>query len=73
MFRIFRHYVPKSLVMLGTGEFVIFVSAVYLGVALGWLDVSPTWKLMVGPLWIKALTYAGLMVLASSQPSATPK
>ena len=64
MLRIFRHYVPKSLVILGTGEFLIFVGAVYFGVALDWFDVSPASKLMVGELWIKAVIYASLMILA---------
>ncbi len=64
MIRVFRHYVPKSLVVLGSGEAAILFGSVYLGVSFGLFDVNPTSKLLVGPLWTKALFYTGVMMLA---------
>jgi len=64
MVRIFRHYVPKTLVILGGSELAILLGSVYLGVTLRLLDFNPTDKLMVGNVWPKAVAYAlSMMVL----------
>lgn len=66
MARIFRHYVPKSLIAVAASEGLIFFAAVYLGVHLDLTAPNPTEKLLVGPLWSKALFYAALMLLSMS-------
>lgn len=63
MIRVFRHYLPRSLVILGTGEAAILLGAVYLAVSVGLLEINPTARLLVGPIWTKALVYAALMML----------
>ncbi|TFH49636.1 MAG: hypothetical protein E4H01_03865, partial [Lysobacterales bacterium] len=63
MIRVFRHYLPRSLVILGTGEAVILLGSVYLAVSVGLLEINPTARLLVGPIWTKALVYAALMML----------
>lgn len=63
MIRIFRHYVPKSLIILGSGEILILLGSAYLGVTLRFVDFNPTDKLLVGALGPKAIFYAGLMML----------
>ena len=63
MIRIFRHYVPKSLVILGGAEFIILFTALYLGVTVGFLDFNPTRMLIVGSMWTKALGFAVFMML----------
>ena len=42
MFRIFRHYVPKTLVMLGAAELLILFVSIYLGAT---LDLTTTGSL----------------------------
>ncbi len=63
MIRVFRHYVPRSLVILGAGEALILFSAVYVAVTVGLLEINPTARLLVGPVWTKGLTYVVLMML----------
>jgi len=63
MIRVFRHYVPRSLVILGAGEALILCGAVYLAVGAGGFDYNPTARLLVGPVWTKALTYVVVMML----------
>ena len=63
MIRIFRHYVPKSLVILGGAEFLFLIGAVYLGVTMSFLDFNPTRNLIVGQVWTKALVFAVFMML----------
>ena len=62
MIRVFRHYLPKSLVILGIGEALILFGAVYLGVSVHVLDFNPTENLLVGALWRKALLFAVVML-----------
>ena len=64
MIRIFRHYIPKWLLILGTTEALILFGSIYLGVAFPLLDdFNPTDKLVVGGVWGKGLGYASLMML----------
>jgi sugar transferase (PEP-CTERM system associated) len=63
MIRVFRHYIPRSLLILGTVEALIIVGAVYLGVGINVMGFNPTAKLLVGSLWPKALAYCALMIL----------
>lgn len=63
MIRVFRHYVPKSLVVLGTTEALILFASVYLGVFLQLLELNPTSMLLVGPVWTKALAFTLIMFL----------
>ncbi len=63
MIRIFRHYVPKSLVILGSGEAAILIASTYLGVSLRLADFNPTDKLMVGHIWTKALLFTVVLMV----------
>jgi sugar transferase (PEP-CTERM system associated) len=63
--RVFRHYIPKSLVILGTCEAVILFVSVYLSVSLRLTGgFNPTDKLLVGAVWPKAALYTVLMLVA---------
>ena len=63
MIRVFRHYLPRSLVILGAGEAVILIAAVYVSVSVGLLEINPTARLLVGPIWTKALAYLLFMMM----------
>jgi sugar transferase (PEP-CTERM system associated) len=63
MIRVFRHYLPRSLIILGIGEALILLGAVYLAVSFGVLEINPTARLLVGPIWSKGLVYVLLMML----------
>ncbi len=63
MIRVFRHYIPRSLLILGTVEGAILVGAVYVAVSVNLAGFNPTPKLLVGAVWPKALGYAGLMMM----------
>ena len=65
MFRIFRHYVPKTLVMLGAAELLILFVSIYLGAT---LDLTTTGSLPAAtsgalPLWVQASVFAAAIVL----------
>ena len=62
MIRLFRHYVPKSLVLLGVADGLILFLSVYLAVSPPFIDSGPTDKLLVGALWKKALIYTVIMM-----------
>ena len=64
MIRLFRHYVPKSLVILGGAEFVILFMSLYLSVTVTILDFNPTRNLIVGQIWPKAVVFAVFMMLS---------
>ncbi len=53
---------PRSLVILGAGEALILFSAVYVAVTVGVLEINPTARLLVGPVWIKGLAYVVLIM-----------
>ena len=64
MIRIFRHYIPKWLLILGTTEASILFGSMYLGVTDRRLDLfNPTANLVVGGVWGKGLGYTALMLL----------
>lgn len=63
MIRVFRHYVPRSLLILGTGEALILFGSVYVGVGLPLLEFNPTDNLLVGHIWTKGLLYTAVVQL----------
>ncbi|MCP5152380.1 MAG: TIGR03013 family PEP-CTERM/XrtA system glycosyltransferase [Ectothiorhodospiraceae bacterium] len=63
MIRIFRHYVPRWLLVLGTSEALILFGSVYLGVSFRLLEFNPTDKLLVGGIWPKGIGFAVVMLL----------
>jgi len=64
MLRIFRHYVPRTLVLLGVAEILILFVSIYLGatfsVGRAALDGALDDHL---PLWVQALVFAAAIVL----------
>ena len=62
MIRIFRHYIPRSLIALGLLEFLILVYSVYLGVWMRFMD-APVERAELEPISLKALLFAAVMVL----------
>ena len=62
MIRLFRHYIPKSLVLLGAADGLVLFVSVYIGVSPPFAEPSPTGKLLVGALWPKALLYTAIMM-----------
>ena len=62
MFRIFRHYVPRSLVLLGLAEILILFVSIYLGATfqLGSTAFGGAERL---PLWSQALVFVAAIVL----------
>lgn len=62
MIRIFRHYIPRSLVILGAGESLIFLGAFYLGMRFG-LVFDSTAEVMTEPLWAEGMIYVMSMLL----------
>jgi sugar transferase (PEP-CTERM system associated) len=66
MLRIFRHYIPKTLVLLGVAEALILLVSIYLGAILGFAveDMSLADRFAVGlPLWAKAALFSGVMLV----------
>ena len=64
MLRIFRHYIPTSIVWLIIIEFIILYGSVYLGVELRFIGGDSGGKLLLEPLAPKALLFAAAMWLA---------
>jgi sugar transferase (PEP-CTERM system associated) len=64
MIRIFRHYVPRTLVLLGVSEAVILLLSVYVGISFNLMEFNPTDKLLVGGVWPKALVYSLVMLMS---------
>ena len=67
MLRIFRHYIPKTLILLGIAELLILFSSIYLGASfhLG-VDPHKAYAAIGGanmPLWVQALVFAGAIGL----------
>ena len=63
MYRIFRHYIPKTLLMLGLAEAAILLTSVYVGVAIGMFDGAP--GIPAGDsrvLHLQAIVFAVVMV-----------
>ncbi|NNM01645.1 MAG: hypothetical protein HKO62_12905, partial [Gammaproteobacteria bacterium] len=60
MLRIFRHYVPKTLVLLGVAEILVLMVSILVGAVLA-MDGSTTAP--TAQLWLQALVFAGAMLL----------
>lgn len=63
MIRIFRHYIPISLIMLCAVEVLVFGLSIYIGVGLRFLGDDDTSVQMIGPLAPKALVFSACMFL----------
>jgi len=64
MLRIFRHYIPTSIVWLIILEFIVLYMSVYVGVEIRYIDSSPANKLLLEPLGPKALLFSVIMWLS---------
>ena len=64
MIRIFRHYIPKFLFVLGLVEGLILFASVYFGLAPPFAETDPGASLLVGDLWPKAAAFTLLFVMA---------
>ena len=62
----FRHYVPKSILLLATSEALILFGSVYVGVSGPLTEADPTPHLMLGDVWTKGVLYTLLMLLLMS-------
>ena len=65
MLRIFRHYIPITLLLLGVAETLILLVSIYLGAVLGMALESPTLSPLHGadlPLWAKAIAFCLAML-----------
>lgn len=61
MYRIFRHYIPGSLLVLGICEAIILYASVYVGVSLRFWD-SESSLADVGLIWPRALVFTIVML-----------
>ncbi len=64
MIRLFRHYVPASLVVLALSEFLIFFLAIYIGVEIRFIYQETDASSSVRPLFPKAVLFAVVMLSA---------
>ncbi len=62
MIRLFRHYIPVSLVVLALSEFLVFFLAIYLGVEIRFVNQEAGASISVEPLLPKALLFAIVML-----------
>ncbi len=62
MIRLFRHYVPASLVILAISEFLIFFLSIYIGVEIRFIQQEAGAFISVEPLFPKALLFAMVML-----------
>lgn len=62
MIRLFRHYIPASLVFLAVAEFLVFFSSIYLGVELRFIRQGPGASASLLPLFPKAVLFAVVML-----------
>ena len=63
MIRIFRHYIPRSYIVLGLAEFLVLMVSVYAGVWLRFID-DVSGRAVVEPVATKALLFAMTMLIA---------
>ena len=63
-FRIFRHYIPGSFLMLGLLEVLVFFLSFYAGVYLRFSGEAQSVAEHFGPLEMKALTYSAVMIVS---------
>ncbi|MDH5256550.1 MAG: TIGR03013 family PEP-CTERM/XrtA system glycosyltransferase [Gammaproteobacteria bacterium] len=59
MIRLFKHYIPKSLVLLGLAEFLVFVSSVYFGFSFRFSSAAG--EVEVESLGLRSLIFAVVM------------
>lgn len=64
MVRLFRQYIPVPFLILGVVEFVVFAASVFAGVAIYERLGLQGYLANHSPLWVKALVYASVMILA---------
>ncbi len=65
MIRLFRHYIPESMILLGLGETVLLVASVYLGVYIRFYDGGlPVDDPSVDGLFWKGILFAAIVALA---------
>lgn len=62
MIRLFRHYVPASLVILAISEFLIFFLSIYIGVGIRFISQEAGASASVEPLFPKAVLFAVVML-----------
>lgn len=62
MLRIFKHYIPKSLLMLGVAEAAILLLAIYVGVAVRFQTSTVETPADSSPLFLKALLFCLVML-----------
>jgi sugar transferase (PEP-CTERM system associated) len=62
--RIFKQYIPTSFFILGTVEFLVFIFAIYAGVALRFFGDMGTLSGSVGTIYPKALTFSFILFMA---------
>jgi sugar transferase (PEP-CTERM system associated) len=63
-FRIFRHYIPASFLILGFFEVLVFCLSFFAGVYLRFSGDTQTVAEHFGPLEMKALTYTAVMMIS---------
>lgn len=62
MIRIFRHYLPKALLVLGLAEVVILLFAMYIGASVRFVNTSIVEVTKAEPVFSNAIIFAALMV-----------
>lgn len=66
MYRIFRHYIPKSLLMLGVAEGLVLLVSIYIGVTLWLLEQAPragdAAGTLLGPVLPAAVVFSLVML-----------
>ena len=62
VFRIFRHYIPASFILLGATEALIFFLGFYAGVYLRFLGETAEIASNFGVLWPKGIIYTAIMI-----------
>ena len=66
MLRIFRHYIPKTLILLGLAELLILFVSIYLGATFH-IGSESGYAYGEGlPLWTQALVYSAAIVLGDT-------
>ena len=63
MLRIFRHYIPTSLVLLGAAETLILFVSIYVGVSFGLAMSSESGALLPSQIWAQSLVFCATMLL----------
>jgi FlaA1/EpsC-like NDP-sugar epimerase len=66
MIRLFRHYIQRSLFVLGTVEALVLLGSIYPGVSVDIFGFNPTEKRLVGAVWPKAAAYTVLVMVSMS-------